>query len=158
MNSPDKLEQLFALQTELNDRIFAKKDLRDRDGRTLTTDAVQREARSGQPLGPNTLVNEWLGKFLTALDDESRELREELLWKWWSKDHLDLQNIRVEIVDQLHFWISLALTSGMSASDVFDVYMQKNAVNHARQEKDYSRANKDEAENRAIEVGATPRS
>jgi dimeric dUTPase (all-alpha-NTP-PPase superfamily) len=97
-------------------------------------------------------VNEWLGKYLTALDDESRELREELLWKWWSKDHLDLQNIRVEIVDQLHFWISLALTAGMSASDVFDTYLQKNAINHARQEQGYSRANKNEGDNQSIQT------
>jgi len=150
MNLTDKLDQLFALQTELNDRIFSKKDIRDREGKTLTMEALRREARSGESLGPNTLVNEWLGKYLTALDDESRELREELLWKWWSKDHLNLQNIRVEIVDQLHFWISLALTSGMSAEEVFGVYMQKNAVNHTRQDQGYSRANKDEEDNKSI--------
>lgn len=150
MNTPDKLEQLFALQTELNDRIFAKKDLRDRQGQTLTMEALRKEARSEGPLGPNTLVNDWLGKYLSALDDESRELREELLWKWWSKDHLDMQNIRVEIVDQLHFWISLALTAGMSAEDVFGAYMQKNAINHARQEQGYSRQNKNEDDNKSI--------
>ena len=102
--------------------------------------------------GPNSLINEWLGKYLTALEDESRELREELLWKWWSKDFLDLQNIRVEITDQLHFWISLALASGMSAEDVFRAYTQKNAVNHARQEKGYSKENKDEGDNRNVRV------
>lgn len=148
--STDKLEQLFALQSVLNDRIFAKKEIRDREGKILTVEALRAEARSGAPLGPNTLVNEWLGKYLTALDDESRELRDELLWKWWSKDSLDLQNIRVEIVDQLHFWISLALTAGLSAEEVFDIYMQKNAINHARQENDYSRTNKNEADNRGI--------
>jgi dimeric dUTPase (all-alpha-NTP-PPase superfamily) len=150
MNTPDKLDQLFALQTELNDRIFAKKDIRNREGKTLTMAALQNEAVSAEPLGPNTLVNEWLGKYLTALDDESRELHEELLWKWWSKDHLDLQNIRVEIVDQLHFWLSLALTAGMSAEDVFNTYMQKNAINHARQEQGYSRQNKQEGDNKSI--------
>jgi len=152
MTSPDKLSQLFALQSELNDRIFAKKDIRDRDGKVLTMATLRAEARSGAPLGPNTLVNDWLGKYLTALDDESRELREELLWKWWSKDHLDLQNIRVEIIDQLHFWISLALTSGLSADEVFETYMQKNAVNHARQENDYSKATKNEDDNKSIKA------
>jgi dimeric dUTPase (all-alpha-NTP-PPase superfamily) len=148
----DKLEQLFALQSELNDRIFAKKDLRDREGKTLNMATLMSAARGADtaPLGPNTEVNEWLGKYLTALDDESRELREELLWKWWSKDTLDMQNIRVEIIDQLHFWISLAMTAGLDANAVFDIYMQKNAVNHKRQEQDYSRANKNEAENQVI--------
>src|SRR3954468_9635023 len=142
-NQQDKLDQLFSLQSDLNDRIFAKKDIRDREGKVLTMATLRAEAAQGE-LGPNTKVNEWLGKYLQAMDDESRELREELLWKWWSKDHLDMQNIRVEIVDQLHFWISLALTAGMSAEEVFGVYMQKNAVNHTRQDQGYSRATKGE--------------
>jgi dimeric dUTPase (all-alpha-NTP-PPase superfamily) len=145
----DKLDQLFAMQTELNDRIFAKKDIRDRDGKTLTMASLMAEAQRSD-LGPNTKVNEWLGKYLQALDDESRELKEELLWKWWSKDHLDMQNIRVEIIDQLHFWMSLALTAGMDAESVFGIYMQKNAVNHARQDNDYSKATKNEADNKSV--------
>lgn len=150
-NPNDKLEQLFALQGTLNDRIFAKKDIRDNEGKTLTMAALMAEAKR-ENLGPNTKVNEWLGKYLTALEDESRELREELLWKWWSKDFLDMQNIRVEIVDQLHFWISLALTAGMDAETVFSLYMQKNAVNHQRQESGYSKATKDEADNRNLKA------
>jgi dimeric dUTPase (all-alpha-NTP-PPase superfamily) len=145
----DKLDQLFSLQLELNDRIFAKKDIRDNEGKVLTMAALMAEAKR-EALGPNTKVNEWLGKYLQALDDESRELKEELLWKWWSKDHLDMQNIRVEIIDQLHFWMSLAMTAGLDAEAVFRIYMQQNADNHARQENDYSKSNKNEAENRAI--------
>lgn len=147
----DRLEQLFNMQLELNDRIFAKKDIRDNEGKTLTMATLMAEAGK-ENLGPNTKVNEWLGKYLTALDDESRELREELLWKWWSKDFLDMQNIRVEIIDQLHFWMSLALTAGMDAKTVFDVYMQKNAVNHARQDNNYSKATKTEEDNKGVKV------
>lgn len=150
-NTQDKLDTLFSMQAELNDRIFAKKAIRDGDGNTLTMATLMLEAKKPE-LGPNTKVNEWLGKYLQAMDDESRELKEELLWKWWSKDHLDMQNIRVEIVDQLHFWISLALTAGMDAESVFKVYMQKNAVNHQRQENEYSKANKTEADNQALKI------
>lgn len=150
-NQPDKLDTLFSMQTELNDRIFVKKDIRDREGKTLTMATLSSEASQGE-LGPNTKVNEWLGKYLQAMDDESRELKEELLWKWWSKDHLDMQNIRVEIVDQLHFWISLALTAGMDAESVFNIYMQKNAINHARQDRDYSKATKTEADNQTVKT------
>ncbi|MEO6095315.1 MAG: dUTP diphosphatase [Fibrobacteria bacterium] len=145
----DKLDQLFSLQSELNDRIFAKKDIRDREGKTLTMATLIAEAQQGE-IGPNTKVNEWLGKYQQALDDEGRELKEELLWKWWSKDHLDMQNIRVEIIDQLHFWMSLALTAGMDADTVFKIYMQKNAVNHARQDNNYSKATKNEADNKTV--------
>lgn len=147
----DKLAQLFAMQKELNDRIFAKKDIRDNEGKVLSMATLMAEAQRGD-LGPNTKVNEWLGKYQQALDDEGRELREELLWKWWSKDFLDMQNIRVEIVDQLHFWISLALTAGMDAETVFSLYMQKNAVNHQRQQNDYSKANKSEADNQSLKA------
>ena len=145
----DKLEELFRMQSELNDRIFSKKNITDNFGQTLTTETLKSEANQGD-LGPNGITNQWLGNFLAALNDESRELKEELLWKWWSKDRLDLQNIRVEIIDQLHFWISLALTAGLDADKVFSIYQQKNAINHTRQEKDYSKITKDETDNEAI--------
>ena len=151
MENQDKLDKLFAMQSELNDRIFVKKDIRDNEGKTLTMETLMAEA-ARENLGPNTKVNEWLGKYLAALEDESRELREELLWKWWSKDSLNMQNIRVEIVDQLHFWISLAMTAGLDAEKVFGLYLQKNAVNFQRQESGYSKANKNEDENKAIKV------
>ena len=38
----------------------------------------------------------------------------------------------------------------MTADDVFDIYKQKNQVNLNRQDYGYSKANKDEAENKAI--------
>jgi len=147
---PDKFEELFRLQEVLNDFVFAKQDLRDKNGKMLTMAALREQALGAEPLGPNTEVNGWLRKYLEALTDESRELGEELLWKWWSKDKLDMQNIRVEIVDQLHFWLSLAITAGMDAEKVFDIYVQKNKVNIERQNAGYSKDNKNEADNRGI--------
>lgn len=150
MNTPDKLAEMFRMQSLLNDHVFAKKDIRDREGNTLTMQTLFAQGANDKALGPNTEVNQWLANYLTALDDESRELREELLWKWWSKDSLNMQNIRVEIVDQLHFWISLALTAGMDADKVFDIYLQKNRVNIERQNNDYSKTNKNESDNARI--------
>ena len=146
----DKLEDIFAMQTILNDHVFAKKDIRDNEGKLLTMDKLLTQAGQREGLGPNTEVNKWLSNYLTALDDESRELRDELLWKWWSKDFLNMQNIRVEIVDQLHFWVSLAMASGMDAQKVYDIYLQKNKVNIERQESGYSKASKTEADNQKI--------
>lgn len=150
MSKTDMLEDIFAMQTILNDYVFQKKDIRDRNGKTLTMRTLVEQGADTSALGPNTEVNQWLGNYLTALDDESRELREELLWKWWSKDHLDMQNIRVEIVDQLHFWVSLAMTAGMDAQKVYEIYLQKNKVNIDRQNADYSKASKNESDNKAI--------
>ncbi len=150
MATNDMLQRIFEMQSQLNDFVFQKKDIRDREGNVLTMAKLMAQGQGENPLGPNTEVNQWLSNYLTALDDESRELREELLWKWWSKDHLNMQNIRVEIVDQLHFWLSLAMTAGMDAQKVFDIYVQKNQVNIDRQKNDYSKANKNEADNKAI--------
>ncbi len=148
--SSDRLQTIFSLQETLNDRIFAKKEIRDHQGNLLNMAYLREQANSGQGLGPNSETNEWLGKYLEALNDEGRELKEELLWKWWSKDNLNLQNIRVEIIDQFHFWISLALTAGLDAEKVYQIYMQKNQVNHDRQSQDYSKKNKNEEDNRPI--------
>lgn len=150
MKSTDKLNELFRMQSQLNDHVFAKKDIRDNNGNILTMQTLFEQGSQDSLLGPNSDVNKWLGNYLTALQDESRELREELLWKWWSKDHLNMQNIRVEIIDQLHFWISQAITAGMDADKVFDIYQQKNQVNLERQNNEYSKANKNEADNLSI--------
>ena len=144
---PDMLAEIFRMQSLLNDYVFAKRDIRDGEGNTLTMQKLVELGESEAAKGPNTETNQWLANYLSALDDESRELREELLWIWWSKDSLDMQNIRVEIVDQLHFWVSLALTSGMDAEKVYDLYLQKNQVNLERQDQDYSKATKDESDN-----------
>jgi len=150
MTKPDMLQEIFSMQTKLNDYVFQKKDIRDNDGKVLNMAHLIAQGSSQDGLGPNTDVNKWLLNYLTALDDESRELREELLWKWWSKDHLNMQNIRVEIVDQLHFWLSLAMTAGMDAQKVYDIYVQKNQVNIDRQNNDYSKASKTEDDNKKI--------
>lgn len=146
----DKLELLFKMQSDLNDFVFQKKEIKDSSGAILNTEALFKMGQIDTPKGPNSETNQWLSKYLEALNDESRELKEELLWKWWSKDSLNMQNIRVEIVDQLHFWISLALTAGMDADKVFDIYCQKNKLNIERQNKEYSKANKDEKDNQEI--------
>jgi dimeric dUTPase (all-alpha-NTP-PPase superfamily) len=148
----DKLEAIFAMQTELNNTIFSKRSILDCTGKTLSMQTLIEEGKDESAKGPETNTNRWLEKFLTAMDDESRELRDELLWKWWSKDSLDMQNIRVEIIDQLHFWVSLALTAGLNAESVMDVYKQKHAINHKRQQENYSKASKTEADNQTIEA------
>ena len=136
------LSELFSMQAELNDKIFAKKAFKGRDGQDLSMAKLLEEARSGRPLDANSDVAQWLRNFLKAHDDEARELSEELPWKWWSKDPLDMEAIRVEVVDMLHFWISLALTSGMDAADVARIYRQKHEINEKRQDQDYSAAAK----------------
>lgn len=62
----------------------------------------------------------------------------------------DWQNVRLEIVDILHFLVSMALASGMTAEDLYRMYVQKNKVNHNRIESGYSTIGKTEDDNRSI--------
>jgi dimeric dUTPase (all-alpha-NTP-PPase superfamily) len=145
----DKLDDIFALQGELNDAIFKKQNMRGPDGQLLSMDSIQAALARGE-LGPNGLPNLWLRNYLRALQGEAEEVEQELLWKWWSKDQIDLQNIRVEIVDLMHFLTSLALASGLSANEFHRLYTAKHRVNHNRQDSGYSKETKNEDENRRI--------
>ncbi len=150
MAETDLLKDIFTLQEELNDAIFKKQNMHGPDGQLLTMGAI-RAALERQELGPNGLPNLWLRNYLLALQGEATEVEQELLWKWWSKDQIDMQNIRVEIVDLMHFLTSLAITAGITAEDFHRLYTAKHRVNHDRQERGYAKHNKDEAENRAIQ-------
>jgi len=141
----DKLDKVYSKQWDLNNSIFKKHGISEEIGDLFL------KARQVENLGANSNTNIWLRKFTEALKDEVRELEQELLWKWWSKDKLDMQNIRVEIIDIFHFFISLAQVAGLSPDDILKLYLKKNKVNNERQENDYSKANKDENDNKGIE-------
>jgi dimeric dUTPase (all-alpha-NTP-PPase superfamily) len=145
----DKLDEIFLKQSELNDAIFVKQGIRGPDGQVLTMAAI-RQALDREELGPNGLPNQWLRNYLTALKAEAVEVEQDLLWKWWSKDRIDIQNIRVEIVDLMHFLTSMALVAGMSPEDFHRLYTKKHEVNQKRQEDGYSKANKNEADNKGV--------
>jgi len=138
---PDKLDELFASQSFLNDAIFAKRGLRGQDGQILSTSRLVELARA-QGVAPGSDTAVWLANYLRALQDEARELGEEVPWKWWSKQNLDMEAIRVEIVDILHFWISLALTAGLDADETLRLYRLKNEVNLRRQDEGYDASRK----------------
>jgi len=139
MSQQDRLAQLFAWQAELNKRTgFDAPALRERfDPR-----------RAG----------EWINNYLAAMSNEIEELRDCTYWKHWCAEAKegkrfwlhDLQNARVEVIDMLFFWISLAQCVGMDADDVFRLYQQKLQVNHARQDNGYAMAGKTEDDNKHI--------
>lgn len=137
----DKLDELFAAQTFLNDAIFAKRSLHGQDGQILSTSRLSERARDAA-VAPASDTAVWLSNYLRAMQDEARELGEEVPWKWWSKQNLDMDAIRVEIVDILHFWISLALVSGLDPDETLRLYRLKNEVNLKRQDSGYDASNK----------------
>ena len=135
------LEQLFQHQADLNKRIgFDPETLR----------------KNFDP----KLAGQWLNNYIMAAASELEELRDCIYWKHWcaeakqgrSFELHDLQNARVEVIDLLFFWISMAQCLGLDAHDVMELYRQKLAVNHDRQDADYSMQNKTEDDNKGINL------
>ena len=122
----DKLEEIFQMQGALNRRI----------GVDLPPQTDEEKAK-------------WILNYTRALQQETAELIDSVPWKWWAKyQKFDEQNAKVEVVDLFHFLVSLAQTLGMTADDVYQAYLKKNAVNHQRQESGYVK--KDEADSKHI--------
>ncbi len=152
VNPMDKLEMLFRMQAELNDKTFRKNGIMRPDGSGPLTMADFREACERGDLEKGGIVSDWLQNYARALSQETAELLDSTPWKWWSKDReVDLRNARVEIVDALHFWLSLALVAGLDADEVFRLYSLKNAVNHERQDSgNYLHMHKDGSDDREV--------
>ncbi len=145
----DMLNKIFETQTELNDYVFTRNHLVDNNGGPLTMASIF-AAASGGKLKVNDLPNQWLSNYSKAMREEINELDADLLWKWWSKDEIDMQNIRVELIDILHFLVSAMISAGLTPEKVFDVYRQKHAVNLNRQDSNYNKNSKTEDDNKNI--------
>ena len=89
---------------------------------------------------------QWTLNYCRAMSQEIAELTDSVPWKWWAKyQKLDEQNARVEVVDLFHFLISLAQVLGMSADDVYEIYLKKNEVNLQRQDSGYTKKDEDDS-------------
>ena len=129
MPTTDLLEEIFDCQKALNKRIG------------VDTDAMDDEQQV-----------HWLLNYSRALSQETAEMIDSVPWKWWAKyQKYDRPNVQVEIVDMLHFLVSLAQVAGLTAKDVHDLYMKKNRVNLQRQDSGY--AVKDESDNDPVKLG-----
>ena len=126
MSVPDKLHEIFQLQEQLNRRIG------------VDTSRMTDEERQT-----------WVLNYCRAMTQEIAELTDSVPWKWWAKyQKFDEQNARVEVVDLLHFLVSIAQVLEMTAEDVHAAYTKKHQVNVARQQSGYH--TKDEADSRHI--------
>ncbi|NCC85213.1 MAG: dUTPase [Clostridia bacterium] len=112
----DQLREMFKMQKALNARIG------------VNTDSMSDEEKV-----------KWVLNYCRAMTQEIAELTDSVPWKWWAKyQKFEEQNARVEVVDLFHFLISAAQVLGMSADDVFNAYLKKNAVNFQRQDSGYT--------------------
>lgn len=97
----DKLEKIFEMQKLLDDDIAARRNL------DFTTE-------------------EWMQKEVLAMLSELSEVLDEVNFKWWkNKKPLDTDALRGELVDILHFFVSMCIRSGMDADELFARYIEK---------------------------------
>jgi dimeric dUTPase (all-alpha-NTP-PPase superfamily) len=76
-------------------------------------------------------------QFELAMRQESAEAIDSLNWKWWKKDDDNWDNVKIELIDILHFWVSMCTVAGLDAKSVMALYFKKNKLNHKRQEHGY---------------------
>lgn len=119
-------QQIMQHHLDLNDVFQEQIKLNEKIKPTLYTDIQDQDIR-----------REWFLRFELAMRQESSEAIDSLNWKWWKKTQDDWDNIKIELVDILHFWVSMCTIAGMSASDVIDLYFKKNKLNHHRQDNGY---------------------
>lgn len=105
----DKLDQIFAMQKALDNRIIAER-------------------------GIEKSLDDWVIGLTIAMESEIDEIRREVNWKWWKNPKfIDMDSLQGEVIDMWHFLISLSEKVGLTPEDVYRVYCEKNAENHARQ-------------------------
>jgi dimeric dUTPase (all-alpha-NTP-PPase superfamily) len=106
----DKLTQMYDMQTQLDNRIIAERNI-------------------------NKGLDEWVRDLTVAIEDEISEIRSEINWKWWKNPKpVDVTALQGEVIDVWHFLLSMSRVVGLTADDIHRVYMEKNAENHARQD------------------------
>jgi dimeric dUTPase (all-alpha-NTP-PPase superfamily) len=106
----DRLEDIFEMQYALDQRIIDER-------------------------GINKTLDEWVIGITLAMESEIDEIRREVNWKWWKNPkEIDREALRGEVIDMWHFLVSLSQKVGLTPQSVYDVYVAKNAENHARQD------------------------
>lgn len=107
----DKLEEIFRLQKMFNDDLGEARGL------------------------DNTDTETWIQRLTLAMLSEMAELLDEVNFKWWkNKKELDPALAKGEVVDILHFFVSMCLRLNMDAQELYDLYVEKNRENFLRQQ------------------------
>jgi len=79
----------------------------------------------------------WTKEFMICMQSEMTEMLEGLPWKHWkqySDFKINLPELQYEIIDLLHFYLSICLIWGIDAKKMYRLYLSKNKQNFKRQE------------------------
>ncbi len=105
-----RLQRLFELQKSLDEDIVEKRSLQD-----ITPEV-------------------WIQKETLAMISELSELLDEVNFKWWKNPkEINMNNVKEELIDIFHFFMSMCLKVGMDADEVYARYIEKNKENFKRQ-------------------------
>lgn len=105
----DKLDRIFELQERFDTDLIKRRNI------------------------PEIPWNEWIQKEVLAVISELGELLDEVSFKWWKDDKTNPEAVKEELVDILHFFISMCIKAGISSDDLYTAYIEKNKENFARQ-------------------------
>lgn len=110
LKDADKLDSIYEMQTKLDDKIVAER-------------------------GIDKSMDEWVIGLSIAMESEIDEIRREVNWKWWKNPKkVDVEALQGEVIDMWHFLLSLSRHVGLTPSEIYRIYMEKNAENHDRQD------------------------
>jgi len=106
----DKLDTIFRLQNKFDTELMQNRNLQH-----ITAD-------------------EWIQKETLAMISELAELLDEVNFKWWKNPKpVNQQAVKEELVDILHFFVSMCLKVGLTPQELHDMYLAKNKENFNRQ-------------------------
>lgn len=87
-----------------------------------------------QTRGLDYSFDDWMQKETLALVSELCEMLRETNFKWWKNPReTNMEAVKEEMVDVLHFFVSMCLKTGMDAKELHARYLAKNKENFDRQ-------------------------
>jgi hypothetical protein len=140
---PDKLEELFSMQSKFDERVYEKpiKDsLLIRFFPALITNMVLQH--DGDVTFKDLSREIRVTLLLSALIGEAKETQEalgllpEFGAKWW-KENINWDLVNEELMDCLHFILSIFLNIGLTPDDIMKHYEKKWKINFQRQDSNY---------------------
>lgn len=110
MDQRDKLSHIFELQHAFDSALSEKRNL------------------------GHITRQEWMQKEILAVLSELAELLDEVQFKWWKNPTpMNEEAAKEELVDILHFFVSMCLKMDMDADELYERYLEKNKENFDRQ-------------------------
>lgn len=120
----EELNELFQLDLKGKDKLDMIFELQEK----FDLDVIKnRKLENIQP-------EEWIQKQTLAVMSELAELLNEVNFKWWKNPkEVNIMNVKEELIDILHFFVGMCNRIGMSSTELFKIYIEKNKENFKRQ-------------------------